>query len=1091
MEMRHQPARWFGLATRALVFAGLAAVATRADETTGSSDAARADYTSAAALQNREAWDLAAEQWSDLVKDHPDDPLAAKGRYYLGICQLKLGDWPAAAQTFREVIASKADAATIASARWELGRGGFQAAQQKPSPTAYDDAAASLRDFLDKSPGQLQVPDALFFLGESLWQSGKREAALGPWQQFVRDHASSPRMPEVLYALGVAQAELKRSTDAAATFKRFAESYPTHTLADDVAIWRADTANASGQPAEAERLLTPLAAGKGPRAADALDRLGSIRWAEKKWIGAAEAYEKLAGQRSDPTQSARAAATAGRAYVEAGALDKARPLLARAAAQAGSVAADAAHSLALLELEAKQPARALEVATQGIAALSKAKDGDRSRLAALELDRADALWELPKSRMEATAAYAAIIEKHPDETDAVMAARAMVALSLLEQAKPAEALAAADVFLAMKAAADAGSRRLDVQAIRAEALLGTGKHAEAADIYRGLITGHPEARQRPTWQVREAVALAAAKQWQKVHTVLAAATPALAGDAAAEALLLDATALVELDKPAEALKPLAAIERQHATWARRNEALLLGVRARRETGDKAGALALAEELVKQSPSGPFADVAWYRLGQLRQDAGRFDEAIEAFVKARSVKPKGSRAPWAMLASGWCHEAQGRLREAIAAWTELIDAHPDSSAATSALLARGDARYRSGDFVGGRADAERFLEGEGRKAADTKAASIGEARMLAGLCLVGEKRLGDAVQAFRRLLDEQPSFPAAAQVLFEMGVAQSLDGKRGDSETTFRTLVEKFPDSSRAADAWLEIGEARFEAKAWNDAAKAYTAALAAAASTADAGPLVEQAWHKLGWTHSMRKDHAAAAKAFREQLAAAQAGPLAADANAMLGESLFQSGDDAAAAKALSAALAKPEALSSDDLRGLALIRAAECAARRERWEESLSYAMQLEKAQPTGGSAAQARYAAAWALQNLGKLEQALAAYRAIADRGRTELAARARLMEGEVLFEQGNHTDAIKAFFKVAYGFGEKQAPPAFHPWQAQATYEAARCFEVLGKPDQAAKLYAEVVDRYPDSQQTPAARKRLEAIGGAIPPAGKKAS
>jgi TolA-binding protein len=94
-------------------------------------------------------------------------------------------------------------------------------------------------------------------------------------------------------------------------------------------------------------------------------------------------------------------------------------------------------------------------------------------------------------------------------------------------------------------------------------------------------------------------------------------------------------------------------------------------------------------------------------------------------------------------------------------------------------------------------------------------------------------------------------------------------------------------------------------------------------------------------------------------------------------------------------------------------------------------------------------------------------------------------------VLFEQGKHKDAIKAFFKVAYGFGERQAPPAFHPWQAQATYEAARCFEVLEKPDQARTLYAELVDRYPDSEHVPAARKRLEALGPAPAPAGGKTS
>jgi len=143
----------------------------------------------------------------------------------------------------------------------------------------------------------------------------------------------------------------------------------------------------------------------------------------------------------------------------------------------------------------------------------------------------------------------------------------------------------------------------------------------------------------------------------------------------------------------------------------------------------------------------------------------------------------------------------------------------------------------------------------------------------------------------------------------------------------------------------------------------------------------------------------------------------------------------------------------------------------------------------PTTPRAAEARYAAAWARQNLGQLDEALAGYREIAGGPRTELAARAQMMEGEVLFEQEKHKEAIKAFFKAAYGFGEQQAPPAFHLWQAQATYEAARCFEVLGQSEQARKLYAELVERYPQSEHMPAARKRLEAL--ASKPAKKGAS
>jgi TolA-binding protein len=151
-----------------------------------------------------------------------------------------------------------------------------------------------------------------------------------------------------------------------------------------------------------------------------------------------------------------------------------------------------------------------------------------------------------------------------------------------------------------------------------------------------------------------------------------------------------------------------------------------------------------------------------------------------------------------------------------------------------------------------------------------------------------------------------------------------------------------------------------------------------------------------------------------------------------------------------------------------------------------LAIAERFLAAAPQSPLAPEGRYAAAWARQNLGKLDEALAGYRAVADGPRTEISCRARLMEGEVLFEKEQHKEAIKAFFKAAYGFGEQQAPPAFHPWQAQATFEAARCFEVLAQPGQARKLYTELVDRYPDSQHTPAARKRLEALG----PGGGKA-
>jgi TolA-binding protein len=1049
-----------------------------ADDGAASNPAARSTYAAAAALQNREAWELAAEEWASLVAKHPADPLALKGRYYLGICQSKIGKWSAAAQTFRDVLGTAADAETKTLARWELARGSFQAAQRQPSPQAYEAATAALRDFLAHSAGQPQRDEAAFYLGESLWQEGKREPAIEAWTRFVKDHPSSSRLPEVLYALGVGQAEVKRPADALATFKRFADAFPQHSLANDVAIWRADAAIAEGNTAEVERVLAPLASGKGPRSTEALERLGAVRWKEKRWADAAAAYADLATRQPDSPAGFKAAASAGRAYVEAGLPEKARPLLERAMTADGEIGIDATHSLVLLELNAKAPARAVDIATKKIAALASESGAAPTGLATLELDRADALWDIPDRRGEAAAAYAAVAKKYSDNDAVSSAALAMTALALLDQGKAAEALATADAFLRKPSAANSGQRLLDVKAIRAESLLAQAEYPASAAAYRELITAHPKAPQRGTWLLREAVALTAAKQWQQVHDRLSAERPTLSGDAAAEALLLDATALVELKQPAAAIPLLANVEREHATWSRRDEATLLAVRAHREAGDPTAAMTQAEALVKAFPSSRYADIAWYRLGQLRQDAKRYDDAIKAFESAVAAKPAGARAPWALLAVGWCHEAAGRLTDAIATWSRLIDTGAESSAVDAALLARGDAHYRRGEFPAGLDDAKRFLDSSRHKEKNKSATA--EARMLEGLCLVGLKRYGDAIKVFRRVLEEQPSFAAGDRVAFEMGVAQLLQGQRGDAEKTFRMVVARFPKSPRVADAWFEIGEARFEAEAWDDAASAYANVMTAAGNAAGATTLLEQARHKLGWAFAMKQDHAAAAKAFAEQVRQHPSGMLAADGQAMLGESLFQAGDHAAAAGPLAAALADPAKLSSDELRGLALIRAGECAARNRDWNKSLAFAEQLAGTQPDSPYVPQARYAAAWARQNLGQLDKALAAYRSLAESGQTELAARARLMEGEVLFEEGNHKDAIKAFFKVAYGFGEQQAPPAFHPWQAQATFEAARCFEALGNKEQATKLYRELIDRYPDSAQTPAGRQRLEALG-----------
>ncbi len=968
-----------------------------------SSPAARAAYASAAALQNREAWDLAAEEWRSLIAGYPDDPLVEKARYYLGICQLKAGDWQAAEQTLAQVAGSTADADTLAAARWELARGRFRAAQAAGKPAAFAAAANSLRQFLRQHPRHPEADSAAHLLGEAAWQAGQRKEAIAVWQRFRSQYPQSKRLPEVLYALGVGLVELDQPTEAVAVFAAFAKQFPGHPLAADVAIWRADGLLAAGRQDDAAAVLAPLAATEGPRQQAALSRLADLRWQAADWPAAAESFRLLATLQPDAEQAEQALLSAGRAEANAGRTAEASAIYRQLLTTQTTGSLEAAHLLAALELKAGQPQQAIAVIDQVLAAVPK--QAAERLLAQLALDRADALWALAERRDEAVAGYEKLAAAYPDQP-AAAAAVSMLALASLNAKQPAKALTQAERFLKQYATTATAEAVRDIEAIRAEALLETGK-------------------------------------------------------------------------PVPAARQLSRLLDRHRDWPRREEALLLLARAEREAGNLPAAVSAVERCLKEFPDGPQADLAWYRLGQLRQQADDLPGAITAFTKSVQAKPNGSLAAWSLLASGWCQEAGGDLAAAEQTWGKLISRYPDSTAAASAVLARGDVRYRRGDYAGGLTDAEQMLKADSAAAGRLDAAARNEAQLLAGLCLLGLKRYAEAADRLRTLLADAATLPAADQAIFQLGLAESLGGEPAAAAKTFKRLVTEFPDSPSAADAWLQLGEQQFAAAAWEAAAKAYQRAIAAAPRAAAANDLLEQARHKLGWSYLMQNEPGPAAKAFAAQLRDAPAGPLAADARALQADALARENQTAAALKAFTAALADPAKLSSPELQATTFIRAAETAAAAKAWQQSLSFAQGLLAFAPESPQATAARYAAGWARQNLGQLEAAIADYRQVAEADRSELAARARFMEGEALFEQGNHKEAIKAFFKAAYGFGETDAPAAYHPWQAQATFEAARCFEVLKRPDQARTLYAELLDRYPDCPQAAAARRRLEAL------------
>jgi TolA-binding protein len=335
----------------------------------------------------------------------------------------------------------------------------------------------------------------------------------------------------------------------------------------------------------------------------------------------------------------------------------------------------------------------------------------------------------------------------------------------------------------------------------------------------------------------------------------------------------------------------------------------------------------------------------------------------------------------------------------------------------------------------------------------------------GLCQTGLQHHDEAAKTFEQLLASDPNYAQAAKVRYELAWALKSSGKEKEAGQQFQQLAETQTDGPVAAESWYHVGESSYASGDFKGAAKAYFTSQQKAGDS----ELGEKAAHKLAWAYYRLEDFDKAQKSFKFQREHYANGALAGDARFMEAEVLFKQQKYAEAREAYQQ-LGK---LSSPDFTALAALHGAQCAAQAQDWNGSLKQASEALASQPDSNYAAELLYEQAWAQQNLGQQDAALKNYEQVTEKSGGEVAARARFMIGEICFEREQHGDAIKHFFKVAYGY-------AFPQWQANALYEAGRCFEVRKQSKQALESYQEIVQKFPDSDKVAQAKGRIAELG-----------
>ncbi|RPI12572.1 MAG: hypothetical protein EHM60_11470, partial [Lysobacterales bacterium] len=102
----------------------------------------------------------------------------------------------------------------------------------------------------------------------------------------------------------------------------------------------------------------------------------------------------------------------------------------------------------------------------------------------------------------------------------------------------------------------------------------------------------------------------------------------------------------------------------------------------------------------------------------------------------------------------------------------------------------------------------------------------------------------AIEAYQRLLAEQPDYAGTDAVLYQLARAREITGDAAGAMATLDRLVASHSGSAHYAEAQFRRGESFFSAQRYADAERAYGAVLAQDRDTA----FHQQSRYKLGWS---------------------------------------------------------------------------------------------------------------------------------------------------------------------------------------------------------------------------------------------------
>ncbi len=1008
----------------------------------GANRKALAYYANAADYQNNGAFELAIEEWQKLVKEFPTHPQASTAWHHLGVCNLqrKEPDYASAIKSFSEALKDKKleiREESLINLSWALYTKARQSeAGSKEQQAGLEQARERMTEFLKGYGDGGYVDQALFYLGDIEHLLGDRKKSIAYFKKFLETKSlnESNLRPDAMYALAVAYEEEQQLTEANRRFTTFLAEYPQHRLANEVRLRAADLLLKDNKPAEAEKLLAAISTDKSDAMADyALLRLGYAFSLQGRNDEATAQYMKLLEQFPDSKHVSAAALSVGQALYQTGKYDDAIAQFRKVLDGKGPQSADAAHWMAITLMRQNKSQEAIAMLEEALPSLA-----DSPLATTLQMDYADALYAVPEQLEKARLAYEKLATDHPDDALASRAAY-NAAFAALQSRKLAEARTWAETFLSRY---PQDPLRNEVAYVAAEVLLQQGEHAAAAEAYSKLIAADSKNPSWNLWNLRLGMAHYLAGAYQKAIDVIDPLLDKFERDAQkAEGQFIVGGSHMFLEQPQKAIELLLASHQTSDSWSSADEVLLLLAEAYQRNKDNATARKTLERLLQKYPKSRLKSQVEYKLAQLAASSGDLEDAIRRYRSVVADPTAESYHNFANYGIAWSLMQQEKYAPALEALQPLIKEKLRDSIGQEARLAEGVCLRKLGRVDEAVKVLEAFL------ASKPTDGSLANGLYELGLAYTEQGKLSEATTQFQRIVKEMPKYPALDKVLYELAWNHHEAGQSEEATKVFEELAQKFPQGEFAAEANYMQAERRYEAKDYEQAAKIYTTVL----TSAKDAELQEKSQYKLGWSLFQQASYESAEAQFAKQAAKFPNAPLAVDALFMKAECAFKQEQFEKAFEGYEQAKKRLEADSettaaSPQVKTLIYLHGGQALRELKRWDECEAWLQVVIDRYADSPFLPTALYELGYCKQNQNKLQEALTHYAEVAGDYRTEIAARARFMMGELYFSQRDFVKAIPEFQRVMFGFGGEKAPEEIKNWQAKSAFEAARCSEVL---------------------------------------------